>query len=696
MTGPRPFAKPPRVEETVWIELSDGCRLAARLWLPAADEGPIPAILEYLPYRRRDRHRGDDAILHPAFAAAGYAALRVDMRGAGDSDGLMQDEYTPQEWADALEVIAWITRQPWCSGAVGMIGLSWSGFNSLQIAALAPPALKAIVTTCASDDRYGDDMHYMGGALLNDNLQYGATLFTWLATPPDPAIVGARWREMWRARLAAVEPPPAARWMSHAARDAYWRSGSVSEDYGRIKAAVLAVGGWADGYVNAVLRLLRNLPGPRKGLIGPWGHAFPHVATPGPAIDFIGYVLRWFDHWLKGRDTGLMEEPMLTAWLQESEPPRARYRERRGRWIAEAAWPSPDIADHMLHLSEAGLGETPGSFARPICSPATTGLASGEWCPYGWGPDMPTDQREDDAGSLCFDGRPLDRPIEILGGAALTVELASDRPEGLLAARLSDLAPDGSVRRITYGLLNLQHREGHDHALALEPGRRYRVTVALKDVGYALPAGHRLRMALSTAYWPLAMPGPEAATLTIHSGALRLPLRQAPGPQPAAVGEPWSPPPLAAEVLVPPGRGRIRIERRVEDGHTAVDVVRNLGALRIADTALELGATGSERYEILCDDPGRARSETLRRAEFQRGDWHAAVETRTVLTSEGADWRFRATLDAYEGEARIFARNWDLRIPRSSAGRSSGSRPSDAPPLADPSRAGPKKHASDV
>jgi uncharacterized protein len=678
-------ARPPRVEETVWIELADGCRLAARLWLPAETAGPVPAILEYLPYRRRDRHRGDDAILHPALAAAGYAALRVDMRGAGDSDGLMQDEYTPREWADAVEVIAWIARQPWCSGEVGMIGLSWSGFNALQIAALAPPALKAIVTTGASDDRYGDDMHYMGGALLNDNLQYGATLFTWLATPPDPAIVGERWRAMWQTRLASIEPPTAL-WMAHSDRDEYWRSGSVCEDYTKIKAAVLAIGGWADGYVNAVLRLLRGLPGPRKGLIGPWGHAFPHVATPGPRIDFIGYVLRWFDHWLKGRDSGLMDEPMLTAWMQESEPPRARYQERRGRWIAEPVWPSPTIADRILHLAPGALAETPAALAQTIRSPATIGLASGEWCPYGWGPDMPTDQREDDAGSLCFDGPTLDRPLEILGGASLQLELASDRPEGLLAVRLTDLAPDGSSRRITYGLLNLQHHAGHGRAMALAPGRRYRMQVALKDVGYELPAGHRLRLALSTAYWPLAMPGPKAASLTVFAGELRLPLRGAAGPSPAALGEAWSPPPLEAEVLVPPGRGRIRIERRVEDGHTAVEVVRNLGALRIADVDLELRATGSERYEILSDDPAGARSEIHRRAAFKRGDWHAAVVTRTVLTSEGEDWRLHATLDAYEGETRICARNWDLLIPRSSAGRSSGGRPSQVPPPAAPKK----------
>jgi predicted acyl esterase len=657
-----------RVEETVWVELADGCRLAARLWLPEEGAGAVPAILEYLPYRRRDRHRGDDAILHPAFAAAGYASIRVDMRGAGDSDGVMTDEYTPREWADAVQVIEWIARQPWCSGAVGMIGLSWSGFNSLQIAALTPPALKAIVTTCASDDRYADDMHYMGGCLLSDNLQYGATLFTWLAAPPDPIIVGPRWREMWMDRLAAVEPP-AARWMRHSDRDAYWQSGSVCEDYGAIQAAVLAVGGWADGYTNAVLRLLSGLAGPRKGLIGPWAHSFPHVATPGPRIDFINYVIRWWDHWLKDRDTGIMDEPMLTVWLQEAEPPRSRYETRKGRWIAEAVWPSPNVVPLRLDLGPSGLGGTSHDFAHAIRSPATIGTASGEWCPYGWGPDMPTDQRDEDAGSLCFDSAPFDVPLQLLGGTRLSVELSSDAAEAMVAARLVDLAPDGTASRITYGLLNLLHRAGHERAEALIPGQRYRVEVKLKDVAYELPQGHRLRIAISTSYWPLAMPSPQSATVTIYGGSLSLPRRdyQENPAEPPDLGQAWSPPALDAKILVAPERGRVHIEQNAENGSMRVGVVRNLGALHIAEVDLELTAVGSECYSILAADPSQVRSQAQRRAEFKRADWQASIVTQSILTSSGADWSFVATLSAYEGEVEVFARRWDLEIPRSSA-----------------------------
>jgi putative CocE/NonD family hydrolase len=652
-----------RVEETVWITLSDGCRLAARLWLPD-DTAPAPAILEYLPYRRRDRHRGDDAILHPAFAEAGYAALRVDMRGAGDSDGTMTDEYTPGEWADAVEVIDWMTRQGWCDGKIGMIGLSWSGFNSLQIAALAPPALKAIVTTCASDDRFADDMHYMGGCLLSDNLQYGATLFTWLATPPDPAIVGDRWRQMWRERLAALDEPPAARWMRHPTRDAYWRSGSVCENYAGISAAVLAVGGWADGYVNAVLRLLEGLPGPRKGLIGPWGHAFPHVGTPGPRVDFLAYVLRWWDHWLRDRDTGLMDEPMLTAWMQVPEPPRAQYAIRLGHWVSEPAWPSPWVLRRVFHLGPCSLQDQPAAaFDLSLCSTPTTGLASGEWCPYGSGPDMPLDQREDDAGSLTFDLPLLAAPLEILGGARVVLDLSCDQAEGMVAVRLSSVAPDGAATRVTYGLLNLQHREGLDRVIPMEPGRRYRVSVDLKATGFELTAVNFLRLSVSTAYWPLATPLPGGATVTLHGGRLELPVRMAPGPTPPVFGEAWSPPALAAEVIEPPARGRVTVTRDMGCGETRLHVVRNLGALEIAETGLTLRALGHEDY-VMAQDPAEARSETRRLAEFARPDWHARIETHSTLTATAEAWHYVAKLEATEDEVVIASRHWDLLIPR--------------------------------
>ena len=327
--------RPVRTIPTEWIMLSDGTRLAATIWLPEdAGDDPVPAILEYLPYRRRDGTVLRDRQTHAWFRRPRLCRVRVDMRGSGDSDGLLLDEYLPQEQADAVEVIAWLAAQPWCSGTVGMMGISWGGFNSLQVASHRPPALKAIITVCSTDDRYADDCHFMGGCLLNNSIAWGSTMFAFGAQPPDPEVVGDRWRDMWLERLGN-NAPMAASWIEHQHRDAYWKQGSICEDYSSITAAVYAVGGWADGYSNAIPRMLAGLPGPKKGLIGPWAHAYPNSAQPGPQIGFLQEALRWWDRWLKGLDNGIMEEPMLRAWMQDSVRPATTYPERPGRWVAE-------------------------------------------------------------------------------------------------------------------------------------------------------------------------------------------------------------------------------------------------------------------------------------------------------------------------------------------------------------------------
>lgn len=654
------------IAETVWIPLADGCRLAARIWFPEKSRLPAPAVLEYLPYRRRDRHRGDDAILHPALAEAGYVGVRVDMRGAGDSDGLMHDEYTRQEWSDAVEVIEWLAAQPWCDGNVGMMGISWSGFNSLQVAALAPPALKAIITTCASDDRFADDMHYMGGCLLNDNLQYGSTLFTWLATPPDPDIVGESWKAIWLERLHAVSPP-ALRWMSNPLRNDYWKSGSVCENYSAIKAAVLAVGGWADGYSNAVMRLLSRLPGPSKAIIGPWAHSFPHVAKPGPAIDFIAYAVRWWDYWLRGIDNGVMDEPRLVCWMQQSEEPQSSFEQRKGRFVAERQWPAPR-KELVLHAGNGGLAAEPQAVRHRISSRPDIGVASGEWCPYGWGPDMPLDQREEDAWSVCFDTPPLDAPIQILGGALVHLTLATSAAEGMVAVRLNDVAPGGSSRRITYGLRNLALADDLATLREIAHGQPFEVELALNDIGYEVPAGHHLRLSISSAYWPLAVGLPAVAELELRAGCLSIPVRgqgtEAAVPDLGPARRPDYP---QSHEIVKPERGRLSVMRDLAREETVVKVVRNLGAVRLDDVDLTLRALGSETYTMPWRQPEKAASEAHRLAGFEREGWSARVESRSRVTFAGDAYRFEAMLEAFDGEERIFERKWDETVPRAKA-----------------------------
>jgi uncharacterized protein len=667
------FPRDVRVVENCWIPMADGCRLAARIWLPVdADSAPVPAILEYIPYRKRDFTRARDEPMHHYFAGHGYAAVRVDLRGSGDSDGLLRDEYSKQEHDDALQVIRWLARQPWCTGAVGMMGKSWGGFNSLQVAAHRPPDLKAIITVCSTDDRYADDAHYMGGCLLNENLTWGSVLMSYNAYPPDPEIVGERWRDLWRERLEhAIFFPEI--WLEHARRDEYWKHGSVCEDFGAVACPVYAIGGWADAYSNTILRLLAQLEAPRKGLIGPWAHLYPHDGVPGPAIGFLQEALRWWDYWLKHIDSGIMAEPMLRIWMQESVPPKPFYKNRPGRWVAEAQWPSPRIRLHRYWLDTGRLTSAPVADTQlDIRSPQTTGLDAGEWCGFGASGEMPLDQREDDGCSLVFDSEPLKAKMEILGAPAVTFELCSDRPVAMIAVRLNDVAPGGASMRVTYGLLNLTHRTSHEHPEPLDPGKRYRVTVTLNDVGYVFPARHRLRLAVSTSYWPTAWPAPTPATVSLFTAPsfIDLPVRP-PDPQDADL-RPFDEPECAAAETIelrPAPLKRI-IEEDRTTGETIYTIAsgrgdtENVKLTRIKAIGLEVGHTMFRRFRIGPEDPNLAQAEVVQKTQFRRGKWKTRVETRTRICATEDQFLLEAELDAYENDQPFCTRSWTRRIKR--------------------------------
>lgn len=685
------FPRATEVRDPVWIPLSDGTRLCARIWLPVdADSDPVPAILEYLPYRKDDVHAAADAVMHPYFAGSGYAAVRVDVRGSGDSDGVLLDEYHRQEQDDALEVIAWIAAQPWCTGAVGMMGISWSGFNSLQVAARRPPALKAIITCCSTDDRYDNDVHYYGGLPLGYYLMpWASVMLAFNARPPDPAIVGDRWRELWRERLDG-NVPLIDTWLAHQNRDAYWHGGSIREDYGAIECGVLAVSGWADAYVDAVFRLLANLDAPTRALVGPWGHMWPNEGIPGPQIGFLQHAVRWWDHWLKGADNGIMDEPALRAWMQDGATP-ADDQERPGRWVAETAWPPADAAQRELTLALGGDqtlragGGRPGADATGAhatgagapstvlthCSEQTVGLDAGAWCAYGNAGDLPGDQRRDDAVSLTFDSAPLPTRLEILGLPRVALTVTADRPTAFVMARLCDVAPDGTSTVITRGALNLCQRDGRDAPRAIVPGEPMAVAFPLKAVGYAVQPGHRVRLALSTSYWPWLWPSPEPVTLGIATGgdatsALKLPAR-APRPAQDDALTPFGPAeiatPLAIEQLRP-RRPRLEIAREVLRGETTYVMARDFTGARRYPSGLEYHDEDPITFTISDDDPLSARVECRRRIEIKRDGWETAIEVVAVMTADAEHYHVSSVIDAYEGDTRIHTAAYANAIPR--------------------------------
>ena len=414
-----------------WITLSDGCRLYSRTVLPLdADRNPVPAVLEYLPYRLTDGTAHRDATQHPYFAGHGYAGVRVDIRGTGNSDGLLFDEYLPQEQLDGCEVIAWLAEQPWCSGAVGIYGKSWGGFNGLQIAARRPPALKAVISAYFTDDRYSDDVHYMGGCVLaHEALSWASYMLGLNSLPPDPAIVGDRWRAIWLQRLART-PFFADQWLRHQRRDEFWQQGSICEDYRALEVPTLLVGGWADGYTNAVGRTLGGLAAagvPVRALLGPWSHAWPAAAEPGPQIGFLQECLRWWDHWLRGIDNGAMDAPLIRAWIQDYDAPAAHHARRSGRWVSEQEWPPRSVSTRELFPRAGGaLAAEPGGAAREMhVASELSGADAGAWCPYGEVTDFPPDQRAEDGLALSYTSAPLSDPLEIFGYPEVALRLHS-------------------------------------------------------------------------------------------------------------------------------------------------------------------------------------------------------------------------------------------------------------------------------
>ncbi len=694
------------------IELADGRKLAARLWRPETDT-PVPAILEYLPYRKRDGTAPRDATTHPVFAAAGYACIRVDIAGTGDSDGVFDDEYSEQELRDGEQVIAWIARQPWCDGNVGMIGISWGGFNGLQLAFRRPPALKAVVTCCSTVDRYADDIHYMGGCLLTDNFNWGAQMLAYQSRPPDPALRDD-WRERWIERIETL-PFLAARWLEHPTRDAYWRHGSVCEDWHAIEAAVLAIGGWADAYVNAPPALAANLSAPAKALIGPWEHKYPHIARIDPAA-FHGEVIRWFDRWLKGERNGAEELPAYRAFIGEhDEAPSSLYGPRAGRWVGEAAWPSPNVGSRTLHLgissdtlshrraassdaesqppppgadempsaphtiskpkcsetprrgpSAGTLSAEPGTGERVVSTPHHVGIAAACFCPgMRIDSELAADQAPDDAASACFDTDALEAPLELMGRPVVEIAFSADRPVAQLCFRLCDVAPGGVSQRITYRAFNPAHHAGPEAPAALKPGRTYRAHIALNECAHRLRIGHRLRLAVSTSYWPVIWPAPTAAEVTLHLAQCRLILPErgaADEFDPAAPGRPAEFPVQAAEPLREPVN---RTERRIApDGTHVLETFDDFGASRDLEHGLENGSHVEQRYSIHPDDPLSARHEARWRHEFRRGDWSVRIDTESVMTSDAASFHLAREVTAWEGDTIVIARRWGENVPR--------------------------------
>jgi len=364
---------------------------------------------------------------------------------------------------------------------------------------------------------------------------------------------------------------------------------------------------------------------------------------------------------------------MLRSWILESEPPATWYGERRGHWVADPSWPSPHIGERVLYLNSDGaanvIGESPGApHALTLRGPLCHSFQSGEWGNFGSKGEFPPDQRSADGECLAFTSAPVSEPIAFLGNPEVDLLLAVDKPNALVGIRLCDVAPDGSSTLVTWGLLNLTHRDSHENPEPMHPGERYRVTVALRMMGYRLAAGHRWRVGISPTFTRHAWPSPELAQLSLFAGEgcrLRLPVRT---PQAADRSLPAFAP---AEISPPLATAHVRAPRRVHtithdhvDGWTTLTQVNDEGRLRFADNGLETDYCSTEIFKVREGEPLSTSQRIQTVIEFERDAWRVRVETDSLMTADATHFHLSSHMDAYEGEARVFTKSWTTAIPR--------------------------------
>jgi putative CocE/NonD family hydrolase len=693
MVEPRPAPEPRYEVEVDWdarIVVRDGVELSANIWRPVPrDGGPdrFPAILEMIPYGKDSWRRAADTTRGEWFAARGFALCRLDVRGTGSSGGVALDEYTADETRDGFDAVEWLADRPWSSGAVGMWGISYGGFTSIQVAALRPPHLRAIVPVMATDDRYLDDVHYRGGCVTVSELsQYAVSQVAMNAMPPDAGFRGGGWRDEWRARLEAT-PPWLFAWLRHQADGPYWRQGSLAPDYDAIEVPIFNIGGWHDSYVDPAFRMQARCPAPSHTLVGNWVHSWPHDAYPGPNLDELHEIARFFDRHLNGVDNGWDDEPAVVWFEHEYTDPEPFPAALSGTWRAASDYPHPGTTIRAWSFGQGILSDDvvadPGQDTfrhRP-----TTGTRG----PLSWGAgDRPNglarDLRPDESAGPTYTSEPLVEALVVLGVPEVVVHVEVDAPVATLSVRLSDVAPDGTSALVSAGVLNLTHRRSHASPESLRPGQVEEVTVPLRTAGYRWLPGHRLRVALASSLWPVLWPSPHPATFRVHRGGttpsrLGLPVIPPAGGEgdaavPAFKLDPpdlrW-PAPEAADGAGPPSADRPawRVETGVLDASTTVVV--HGGGEDIVPDGRRLYSAETIRMTAWDDDPARAELDAdvvyrWQEREADRPDELTRIEirARSRQASTASDFDLRVHLEVDVDDERFFEREWQETIPR--------------------------------
>ena len=642
-----------------WVPMPDGVRLAATLYMPdnAKQDERFPALLEYLPYRKDDATAARDYPIHAYFAARGYVSVRVDIRGFGASDGTPTDrEYSEQEQLDGEQVIAWLASQPWSTGNVGMFGISWGGFNSIQMAMRRPPALKAILAVDATEELFHDDIHYIDGMMHFDEFELNMDLAPAMTGAPDytldEKVLGPRFESA----------PWSLLYLKHQRDGQFWRS--PVRPLGEIKIPCFLIGGLLDGYRDSIPRMLQQVKVPVKAILGPWNHTFPHDADPGPQIEWRDQAVRWWDHWLKNRNTGIMQEAPLAIYMRDWHAPDPHLKTVPGKWRGEKGWPPQNVTNTVLYLYDAHVLSTEP--AKPAVHQLrylpSVGVEAGFW----WG-ELLTDQRPVDAFSLTYDSAPLRDDLTILGRPHALLEVGSSAPLADWFARLSDVAPDGSVTLVAGAGRNGAQRESMTDPKDLEPGKTYPLDIEMHLTTWTFPKGHRIRLAVSNALWPMVWPTPYSMTTSLQLGGdngsrLQLPLVP---PSPYATPQ-FAPPELSPErtdvrSLGFPWPGDWKTERDELNGRTKVTWTGK------SEEEYPWGKESDFEglaYETDDDHPESSSVRAEAEIVMTLKDYVLTWQGHLILTSDAKNFYYKYTRDLLKDGKLLKQKSWEETIPR--------------------------------
>ncbi len=654
------------------LVMADGVALAATYFLPVeatpAGRAPrrFPVLLELLPYRKDDSFYLRDLPHHALWAHRGFASVKVDVRGTGASAGRAPDrEYSDAELDDAVEIIRQLAAMPWSNGKVAMWGISWGGFNAYQVALRRPPGLFAIVAVHAADDLYRDSIDFLDGILHVDPYHLQIHHENGLPATPGYALDAAFFRDRFDVRPWIFD--------HLAERDdgAFWRPSIRLAEGARLELPTYAIGGLLDGYRDFPLRLLERAMAPVRVDVGPWNHSWPHDGEPGPNYEWVDEADRFLRRFLVDGETPDATERRLLLFVRAGHAPDPGLAATPGRWL-ETPWPVPGATRRTLYATAAGrlTAAPPRRGSRRLVPRPGAGTAAGIW----WG--EPTgDQRGDDAESLVFDGAPLVAPIALAGRPHVHVSVSFDGPgaaDGRVVARLEDVDPEGRVALVTGAALAARHRRRADRPLAVPAGEPVALDFDLHATTWTFRPGHRVRLALSTAQFPMLWPAAGALGMTVRSGG---------GPRGATWLElPEMPLPTGPEPTLPPPSPRAaRTDARwLECGEGPDEVKRTVHDLAAGTTRYETKTAcaweiGERRYRSTEENLWEVENAAPERARYFGRERHTialeggrvlALASELELTSDATSFHLRFQRALTENGAPVREREWRESYPR--------------------------------